>query len=323
MALPNAVPRRAERAQSMPYADEAMAPDLNALQAFVAVADCGSFAEGAKRLGLSASMVSRRIAALEAQLNVRLVHRSTRGLSLTDAGQRFQQRCRELLGDLARACEDVGGDGDSLAGLVRLTAPQSLLGAALVAPVVADLMQRHPGLRFDLALDDRTLDLVSGAFEVAVRVGPLPDSRCIARKLAVLDGQLVASPGYLARHGTPRSTADLAQHVCLDHTQMGPQGLWRLDDAAPPTRRVRANSFEVLLQLARAGAGIAVMPAFAVQRDLSQGLLQRLLPGWHSMRFDVHAVAPPAPRLSARARVVVDALAAYAARPPECWGEPA
>lgn len=299
-----------------------MTPDLSALQAFVAVADCGGFADGARRLGLSASMVSRRVAALETQLNVRLVHRSTRGMSLTDAGLRFHQRCRDLLADLAVACEDVSGDSDSLAGLVRLTAPQSLLGTALVAPVVADLMHRHPALRFDLALDDRKLDLVSGAFEVAVRLGPLPDSCCIARKLAALSGQLVASPAYLARHGIPRSAADLAQHLCVDHTELGPQGVWRMDDAQPPAQRVRANSFEVLLQLARAGIGVAMLPAFAVRDDLAQGTLQRLLPDVQTASFDLYAVAPPTPRLSARVRLVMDALVAYAARSPLRWGEP-
>lgn len=163
-----------------------MTPDLGAVQAFVAVADCGSFAEAAKRLALSSSQVSRRVAALEAQLSVRLLARTTRGMSLTDAGERFHPRCRDLLAELALAAEDVAGDSDRLSGLVRLTAPQSLLGMALVAPVVADLLVRHPALRFDIVLDDRKLDLVGGAFDVAVRVGPVPESRSFARRLATL-----------------------------------------------------------------------------------------------------------------------------------------
>lgn len=299
-----------------------MTPDLGAVQAFVAVADCASFAEAAKRLALSTSAVSRRVAALEAQLQVRLLTRTTRGMALTEAGERFHRRCRDLLAELALAAEDVGGDSDRVHGLVRLTAPHSLLGNALVAPVVADLLVRQPGLRFDIVLDDRKLDLVAGAIDVAVRIGPVPDSRSFARRLAAVEGRLVASPAYLARHGTPQQAVDLANHLCLEHAALGPQGLWRMDDGELPQRRVRANSFELLLQLARAGAGLAVMPAFAIVDDLATGVLRTVLPEWRSPPFELFAVAPPASKLSARARLVMEALAAYAARPVERWGEP-
>lgn len=299
-----------------------MTPELGAVQAFVAVADCASFAEAAKRLALSTSAVSRRVAALEAQLQVRLLTRTTRGMALTEAGERFHRRCRDLLAELALAAEDVGGDSERVHGLVRVTAPHSLLGSALVAPVVAELLVRQPGLRFDIVLDDRKLDLVAGAIDVAVRIGPVPDSRSFARRLAAVEGRLVASPAYLARHGTPQQAADLANHLCLEHAALGPQGLWRMEDGELPQRRVRANSFELLLQLARAGAGLAVMPAFAIVDDLATGVLRTLLPEWRSPPFELFAVAPPASKLSARARLVMEALAAYAARPVERWGEP-
>jgi DNA-binding transcriptional LysR family regulator len=299
-----------------------MTPDLGSLQAFVAVVECGGFAEAARRLVVSPSMISRRVAALEAQLGTQLVLRTTRGMALTEAGERLHPRCRELMAELALACEEASGGVDRLAGRVRLTAPQSLIGAALVAPVVADLLRRHPGLHFDIALDERKLDLVSGAFDVALRLGPLPDSRSYGRLLAALHGQFVASPAYLARHGTPRSTDELVRHVALEHAELGPQGLWRIADAEPPHQRVRANSIELLLDLARAGAGIAVMPPFVVRGDLEQGRLQLLLPQWRSPTFELFAVAPPASRLSARVRLVIDALVAYAARPVETWGAP-
>jgi DNA-binding transcriptional LysR family regulator len=300
-----------------------MNPDLGAVQAFVAVADCGTFAEAAQRLALSPSVVSRRVAALEAQLHAQLLSRTTRGLALTEPGERFYRRCRDLLAELALAAEDISGDSDHLSGLVRITAPQSLLGQALIAPVLSGLLARQPGLRFDVVLDDRKLDLVSGAYDVAVRVGPVPDSRVFARRLAAIEGGLVAAPAYLARHGVPRHTADLAAHVCLEHTALGPQGLWRMDDGQPLNRRVRANSFELLLQLARSGAGIAVMPSFVVAGDIHSGALVPVLPDWRSPAFELFAVAPPASRLSARARLVIDALAAYALKPVDRWGEPA
>lgn len=302
-----------------------MTRDLAALQTFVTVAECGGYAEAARRLGISPSMVSRRVARLEAELQVLLIHRTTRGMSLSEAGERFHERCRALLQELDAACDELGGGegrGGGVSGRVRITAPQSLLGTALVAPVVARLMAAHPALRFDLALDERKLDLVSGAVEVAVRVGPLPDSRFIARRLAVLQGQMVASPAYLQRRGVPREAADLAQHVGLDHTELGARGLWTPAEAPPPPQHVRVNSFEVLRELARLGMGIAVLPLFAVQDDLREGRLQLVMPGWHSVPFELFAVTPPAPRLSARAKVVMEALAAYAARPAEAWGQP-
>jgi DNA-binding transcriptional LysR family regulator len=289
-----------------------MTPELGTLQAFVAVADCGGFAEAAVRMGLSASIVSRRVAALEVQLNVQLMVRTTRGMALTEAGERLHRRGREVLAELSLACEEVSQDADSVAGLVRLTAPQSLLGLALVAPVVSDLLARHPGLRFDLSLDERKLDLVSGAIDVAVRAGPVPSSRSFARRLAVLECSLVASPDYLARHGTPRSTTDLSKHVSLEHTNLGLQGLWRMEDGEPPRQLVRANCFDVIRHLARAGAGVAVLPRFAVRDDLDRGVLRLLLPHWRRLSFELFAVAPPASRLSARARLVMDALAAHA-----------
>lgn len=300
-----------------------MITDLGAVQAFVAVADCGNFAEAAQRLALSPSVVSRRVAALEAQLHAPLLVRTTRGLSLTEPGARFHRRCRDLLAELALAAEEIDGDGDRVTGLVRITAPQSLLGTAIIAPVLTDLLARQPGLRFDIVLDDRKLDLVAGAYDVAVRIGPVPDSRAFARRLATLEGGLFASPAYLQRQGVPQDATELVDHVGLVHAALGPQGLWRMDDGEMPRRLVRANSFELLLQLARGGAGIVVMPSFAVAADLASGALQPLLPEWRSPPFELFAVAPPASRLSARARLLIDALAAYAAKPTDRWGEPA
>lgn len=296
-----------------------MARDLQALQTFVAVADHGSFVLAARQLGISASVVSRRIAALERELHTRLIHRTTRGMSLTEAGQRFHERCQALLLELEAAFDEAAGSGDEAAGQVRITAPQSL-ATAVVAPVVAALLERHPALTFDVALDERKLDLVAGALEVAVRVGPLAHTRHIARRLVALQGRMLASPAYLERHGTPKLATDLAAHVALDHTELGPRGLWALEEAAPPHQRVRANSFELLQHLALAGSGIAVLPPYMAQAEEASGALRRVLPAWLSPPFELYAVLPPAPRVPVRARLVVEALAAYCALPPERWG---
>lgn len=296
-----------------------MAPDLQALQTFVAVVDRGSFALAARELAISPSVASRRVAALERELRTRLLHRTTRGMSLTEAGRRFHERCRALLTELGAACDEAAGATDGAAGEVRITAPQSL-AAALVAPVVSALLERHPALRFDVALDERKVDLVGGGVEVAVRVGPLAETRHIARRLTTLRGRMLASPAYLAKHGTPARPAELAVHRALDHSELGPRGLWALEDAAPPLPAVRANSFELLLRLALAGRGIAVLPPYMAVAEERAGALRPVLPRWQSPPFDLYAVLPPTPRVPPRTRLVLDALAAYCERPPETWG---
>ncbi|MDT7835194.1 LysR family transcriptional regulator [Aquabacterium sp. OR-4] len=297
-------------------------PDLATLQTLVAVIDSGGFTEAARRLGISASMASRRVAALEAGLQVTLMHRSTRGMSLTLAGERFVQRCRELLQGLELACDELRGPDDEVSGQVRITAPQSL-GAAILAPVLARLMREHPGLDVDVLLDDRRIDLVGGAVDLALRAGPLPESQHIARRLTVVRGSLVASPAYLAQHGTPHQVADLARHVALTHSELGPRGLWDLGQDVAPRQRVRANSFDMLYALALAGSGIAPLPPFQGRQALADGRLVAVLPQITLPGITLWAVAPPATRLSGRVKCVMDALADYAERPAACWGEPA
>lgn len=297
-----------------------MTPDLDDLRTFTAVAEGRSFAAAAVRLALSPSMVSRRIAGLERLLGTRLLHRTTRGMHLTAAGARFHERCCVLLRALDDACDDAR-DGDApSAGPVRLTAPYSL-GAPLVAPVVAELLRRHPGLQFDLVLDDGRRDLVREGIDLAVRAGALSDSTCVARRLATLRGHLVASPAYLAQHGTPRDIADLAAHRLLEHSVMSPGSCWPA--VVQAGRRVRANGFDALLALALHGAGVALLPPLTGLREIERGELVTLLPHAPSPGVDLWALAPPAPRLPARTRRVLEALAAYASRPVGEWGRPA
>lgn len=322
--LPEAGPApraRAPAARAEPVAAR-IPPDLPTLQTLVAVIDSGGFTEAARRLGISASMASRRVAALEAALQVTLLHRSTRGMSLTLAGERFVHRCRELLQGLEAACDELRGPDDLVSGQVRITAPQSL-GAAILAPVLGRLMREHPGLDVDVLLDDRRVDLVGGAVDLALRAGPLPDSRHIARRLTVVRGSLVASPAYLAQYGTPRQVADLARHVALTHSELGPRGLWDLGQDVAPRQRVRANNFDMLYALALAGSGIAPLPPFQGQAALADGRLVAVLPQVTLPGIALWAVAPPATRLSGRVKCVMDALADYAQRPAALWGEPA
>lgn len=302
-------------------------PDLAQLRTLVAVVDAGGFTTAARQLGVSVSVASRRLSALEAMLGQPLLHRSTRGMALTEAGRRFVDSSRALLASLEDACDAMRADGRAggrIGGRVRLTAPQSL-GAALLAPVLARLLAEHPALDAEVLLDDRRIDLVGAAVDLAVRAGPLPENRLLARQLTVVHGLLAASPDYLARHGHPRRVADLSRHVLLTHSELGARGLWNLGDEldAGLHQRVHANSFDMLHALALAGAGIAPLPPFQGLADLAAGRLVRVLPRISTPGVPLWAVAPSGRTMPARVRCVLDALVAYAARPAERWGEPA
>jgi DNA-binding transcriptional LysR family regulator len=301
-----------------------MSHDLDGLQTFVEVIERGGFTAAAKRLGVSKSIASRRVARLEAALGSRLLNRTTRGMALTDVGQAFFERCRTVLAELEAACEDATGQGSEISGLLRISAP-TVLARPLIAPVVAELMARHTRLRFDIALDERIVDLVGSGFDLAVRTGSLPDSRFIARPLARLHGQVVASPDYLRRHGTPETPAALAGHVCLEHSELGPAGQWRFEGpggevVATIGQQLRVNSFETLEALALAGTGLTVLPTFLGTQALADGRLQRVLTGHAVVGRELHALAPPTRRLSPKVRLLMDTLVAHAARPAEAWG---
>lgn len=299
-----------------------MIRDLDGMQTFVEVVERGGFTAAAKRLGISKSIASRRVTKLETALGSRLLNRTTRGMALTDIGQAFFERCRTLLSELEAACEDATGQGSEVSGLLRIAAP-TVLGRPLIAPVVARLMRTHPRLRFDIALDERIVDLVGSGFDLAVRSGALPDSRLIARRLAWLRGHIVASPDYLRRHGCPQQPGDLAVHVCMEHSELGPPGHWRFEAdgfTVPIAQRLRVNSFDTLFELALSGAGMAILPTFVGVAELATGRLLRVLPEHEILGRELHAVSPPARRLSPKVKLLLDSLVAYAARPAEQWG---
>ncbi len=304
-----------------------MNQNLDALTTFVEVVERGSFTAAAKRLGISKSIASRRILQLELALKTTLLNRTTRGLAPTEAGKAFALRCRDLLKQLEEACDAASGRSDEVSGLIRLTAPASF-EQALVVPVLAGLMAKHPGLSFQVALDERRLPLLDEGFDLAIRAGPLADSTLMARKLTDMGGLVVASPSYLARRGTPQVPADLAAHVCLEHSEMLARVLWRFEnDSTDHTlrfeRRLQINSLNALCGLAIAGAGIAAVPPFLAQPAIERGALKVLLPTYQLQRHAVSAVFPPAKRMATKLRVVLDAMVDYAKRPVAQWGSAA
>jgi DNA-binding transcriptional LysR family regulator len=299
-----------------------MTPDLAVLRTFVAVVDSGGFSEAAQRLVVSRSVVSRRMAQLEQELGSTLLMRNTRTMALTEPGRRFHGRCQQLLAELEAACEDVAGAQAAENGLLRVTAP-TLLGPALLSPVVAKLVRQHPRLRFEVLLEERTMDLVGEGIDLALRFGALPASNMVARSLGTLRGWVLASPAYLQARGAPHTPAELAQHILLGHSQAGSNDLWEFEGGTPallPLRQVRVNGFASLLVMALHGAGLVVMPTYMGQAEVARGELVQVLAD-HPLAS--HGFSAVTPRLSPRVRLLIDALAAYAGRPRAEWGAPA
>ncbi|MGE5171178.1 MAG: LysR family transcriptional regulator [Rudaea sp.] len=299
---------------------------FQAITAFAAVVQAGSFARAAERLDLSVSAVSRQIADLEAHLGARLLNRSTRRLSLTESGQAFYERCVQLLADLTEAEEEVGASAIVPRGTLKLTASISF-GARYLAAAIADFQRKHPELRFDIELSDRVVDLIDEGIDLAIRIGEIGSQALIGRRIGVAQMICCAAPSYLARHATPRVPEDLAAHACLTYAYSSGGNVWRFLDASRAVHEVKvsgpvhANNGEMLCALARAGVGIGLEPDFIVADDVRAGRLVSLLRGYVAPAINIHAAYPSRRHLSAKVRVFIDFLAGRFAREP-AWQLP-
>lgn len=284
------------------------------MQIFVGVVETGSITAAAERLNLAKSAVSRRLAELESHLGVSLIQRTTRRLNLTDSGRAYYARCVAILADVEEAESAVSQEHGALRGHLKVALPLAF-GLLRLAPLIMDFMTRHPGVRLELDFNDRQVDLMQEGFDLALRIATLEDSSLIARRLAPIRHVVCASPGYLARHGTPRAAADLAQHVCLAYSNVRDPGLWsyRGPDGQPGQVRVpvrlAASSGEFLLRTAIAGEGVVLLPAFYVDEALQSGRLALLLTDHAWPELSAYAVYPPTRHLSSRARAFIDFLA--------------
>jgi DNA-binding transcriptional LysR family regulator len=287
---------------------------FDSLHTFVAVVEAGSFSAAAVRLDRAKSAVSRQLAALEAHLGVQLLNRTTRRLSLTEAGREFHERAQRILADLEEAELSVAAEQTALRGRLRLAAPLSF-GVQHLAPALAEFLVLHPELVLDLDLDDRRINLVEEGFDLALRIGELADSSLVARPLAPIRMQLCASPDYLRRHGTPRTPQDLAFHAGLVYGNVPEAQQWRLLDAAGKVHsvkvpaRLRANNGDVLIRAALDGLGVVVSPTFIAHRALATGELVPLLAEYQAPGTTAYAVYPSRRHLPQRVRVLIDFLA--------------
>ncbi len=286
---------------------------LVGMAVFARVVDDGGFSAAARRLGLSKSAVSKQVAALEDRLGARLLNRTTRRMSLTEAGTALVERCRRVLAEAEAAQDAIGLLQAAPTGVLRVNAPMTF-GTLHLAPAIPDFLERHPGISVDLNLNDRMVDLVEEGFDVAVRIARLADSSLVARKLAPMRRVMVASPLYLARRGVPERLADLAGHDCFSYSYVAAGDEWRFtgpdgEEVVQPTGRLRANNGEVLREAALAGIGIAVLPVFIAGPDLAAGRLVQVLPQYDNRGGAIYAVWPSGRHPSPKLRAFVDFLA--------------
>jgi DNA-binding transcriptional LysR family regulator len=279
----------------------------------VRAAESGSFSRAARELGLSQPSVSRIIGELEARLGVTLLLRTTRRITVTDAGALFLDRAREILAEIEDA-EDAARGLDSLRGTIRLAVPV-LYGAREVIPRLAKFLAAHPLLRVELSVTDDRQDLVVEGADVAIRAGDLDDSVFGARKLQTLQRMVVASPAYLAARGTPRTPADLASHDCISWLANFNRESWTFSrngaEASVNVRgRIHTSSGSGALASVMAGLGVAMVSTGMAGAEVKSGLLVQLLRGYTLPPVDVHAVFPGGPRPSAKVRALVDFLLA-------------
>ena len=292
--------------------------DLNDITLFVQVVRHGSFAEAARRLGVPPNTVSRRVQQLEAQLGMRLLQRSTRKLTLTSAGQAFHESCAGAVEGLTEAALELMTGSSEPRGLVRVAVPADFFDFVQME-AVAGFLAKHPRVRLDVVLSDAKTDLIAERIDVAFRGGPMQDSGFIGRQV-LSDGNsgFVASPDYLATHGTPGTLQDLTNHDCVSFAFPGGYTTWRVtgpdgvDEEVRVTPRFCGNTIQSLRKAALAGLGIALLPQLLIKRDLNSGLLVPVLPRYKRTSHGMHVLYPSRRHLplavSAFIDLVVDKL---------------
>jgi DNA-binding transcriptional LysR family regulator len=289
-----------------------MSDRLQELSVFTRVAESGSFSRAGRELGLSQPSVSRIVGELEARLGVTLLLRTTRRITVTDAGALFLDRAREILSQIEDA-EDAARGLDSLRGIIRLAIPV-VYGTREIIPRLPKFLQMHPLLRVEMSVVDARQDLVAEGADVAIRLGELDDSAFGARKLVTLQRMLVASPAYLKARGTPKTPADLASHDCI----FGPGNFGReswsfnrngTEVSVDVRGRIHTDSGPGAFASVMAGLGVAMVSSVMAGAEVKAGALVPLLRGYKLSPVDVHAVFPGGPRPSAKVRALVDYLA--------------
>jgi DNA-binding transcriptional LysR family regulator len=283
---------------------------IDAMQAFVAVADLQGFAPAARKLALSPSAVTRLIAALEDRLGARLLQRTTRSVTLTDAGSRYLERARRILADIEEAEESVESERTRPGGRLVVSAPMGF-GRLHVSPVMSAYLKRYPEVGADLRLSDRMINLVEEGVDLAVRIGHLPDSTLVARHVGEMRRIVVASREYLRVRGEPKRPADIASHETIQFGAMTAAPDWRFAEngrevRVSPAPRFSSNSADAAIQYAEAGGGLTRVLAYQAAASLREGRLKIVLAKFEQPPLPIHIVYPTSRLLSAKVRTFID-----------------
>ncbi|MET3843079.1 LysR family transcriptional regulator [Bradyrhizobium sp. OAE829] len=283
---------------------------IDAMQAFVTVADLQGFAPAARKLGLSPSGVTRLIAALEDRLGARLLQRTTRSLTLTDTGARYLERARQILSDVEEAESAAEGERTRPGGRLSVSAPNGF-GRLHVSPVMTAYLNRYPDVSADLRLSDRMINLVEEGVDLAVRIGHLPDSTLVARHVGEMRRIVVASKEYLKRRGEPKTPEAIATHDTIHFGAMTAAPDWRFDAdgreiRVSSTPRFTSNSADAAIQYAEAGGGLTRVLAYQAADSLKAGRLRIVLAEFEQPALPIHIVYPTSRLLSAKVRTFID-----------------
>jgi DNA-binding transcriptional LysR family regulator len=286
---------------------------LTAMKVFVEVAASGSFSAAANKLDMSRVMVTRYVSELEQWLNARLLQRTTRSVTLTDAGESCLRRSQQMLALMENVEEETSSQDGVLSGQLRITCSVSL-AYAQIAAAISDFLKLHPQLKIDLNASEGALNLVEARIDLAIRISAEPDPMLIGRLLAPCASVLVAATAYLSEHGVPKVPSDLAQHRCLSYANFG-KSVWTLQrgeevNRVSVTSHFSANEATALLRAALAGGGIALQPTYLANPHLVDGTLQQILPHWKLPDMAIYALYPSRKHLSPAVRALMDFLAA-------------
>jgi DNA-binding transcriptional LysR family regulator len=283
------------------------------MRVFTAVVDAGSFAGAADKLVMSRGMATRYVAQLEAHLGVRLLNRTTRKLSLTEAGSDYCQRATQVLGMIEEAETSVAQEASVPRGTLRVTSSVAF-GVRHLGWAITEYLQKYPGVHVDVTLNDRTVDLVEEGFDLAIRVTTRIDPGLIARRLTRARIVACASPGYLKKHGTPKSPEELVGHNCISYAYSPVQNDWHfrrngVDQTVPISGNLRGNNGDILVIAAIEGLGVALQPTFVIYEALRQKKLVRILSDWEADELTVFAVYPNRKFLPPKVRSFIDFIA--------------
>lgn len=302
-------------------------PDLEAWAIFAKVAECGSFARAAAELTLSQATVSKAITRLEARMKTMLFHRTSRRITLTEAGHAALERASRILAEGEAVEADIAEQSTSLRGAVRVTAPMSF-GLSHLAPLLPEFMARHPDVELDFHFSDEQVDLVAKRLDVALRIASLADSSLLARRLCAVRILLVGSPAYFARYGRPLHPRELAEHRALLYSNAPGGQFWRFrhadegEFALEMPSPLRVNNAEALTPALRAGLGLALQPEFLAWQDVQAGELETVMMDWQVDPIALYILTPPGRSRPARVQALIDYLAARLAVAPWARHQP-